>query len=136
MLKSYISKLIVASLSFLTELQKIVGERLLQKEEQSRASVVHLMESHSVGLRHAAVNAHRDKLLKRKRALNQMKNGTQPPNEIHEMPQPPNSKEMEMCMEFGKPSFPHWLENLPEEWTVVHITVNFQAFYFPYSFLC
>ena len=105
----------------MTELQKIVGERLLAKEEKTKSSIVHLMEAHSVGLRHAAVNAQRDKLLKRKKALNQTKNSSQSSSDVLEAP---SSKETEMCMEFGKPSFPQWIESLPKEWTVVQITAS------------
>lgn len=103
-----------------TEIQKIVSERLLQNDAKDKKGVAHLVESHSVGLRHTAVNAQRDKLKKKKTSIG-TKNGLQPANTL----QPPDSlKGLETCMEFGKPCYPSWVDKLPPEWTVIQITVK------------
>jgi len=106
---------------------------------EDQIAVTHLADSHGVGLRHAAVNAHRDKLKKKKAAVGQnSKSG-----DLSDSVSDPNSsmiaKELDTCMAFGKPSFPDWLEKLPPEWTVIQITVNIflllDTFFHEYLFL-
>ena len=92
------------------ELNKIKAEELLQKGDV-KGAVTHLVESHSVGLRHAALNSQRDKAQKKMSAgvsENSMK--------------PELKKDLDKSMDFGKPSFPSWLGSLPHEWTVLQVT--------------
>ena len=87
------------------ELNKIKAEELLQKGDV-KGAVTHLVESHSVGLRHAALNSQRDKAQ----------------NKMDESMKPELKKDLDKSMDFGKPSFPSWLDSLPHQWTVLQVT--------------
>jgi len=104
----------------------MIAEKKLRKKQEDQIGVTLLADSHGVGLRHAAVNAHRDKLKKKKAAVGRdSKSG-----DLSDSVSDPNSsslmaKELDTCMAFGKSSYPDWLEKLPPEWTVIQIAVKY-----------
>ena len=71
-----------------------------------------MVESHSVGLPHAALSSQRERALQRK-PFSQVADSTS---------KLIVNKEFETCMDFGKIQFPSWLGSLPSEWTVVQVT--------------
>ena len=98
--------------SFFSELQKWQALKRLQNNE-SHEGFAHLVDAHCVALRHAAINAIRDKQAKRKLGKTNILSS----EEDEEF----NSNQT-FCFHFSKTSFPTWLSELPHEWTVVHIS--------------
>ncbi|XP_046446158.1 separase-like [Daphnia pulex] len=105
---------------FHSELQKQKAEKLL-KDNEFHNGFAHLVDSHCVSLRHAAVNAHRDKLAKKKisKSNTVAQEGNEDSKAIHQLDQ---------SFQFSKANFPKFLYSLPPEWTIVHISEIWQGY--------
>jgi hypothetical protein len=111
---------IMLLLSSFIELQKQKAEKLL-KDNEFHNGFAHLVDSHCVSLRHAAVNAHRDKLAKKKisKSNTVALEGNEDSKAIHQLDQ---------SFQFTKANFPKFLYSLPPEWTIIHISEIWQGY--------
>ena len=76
-----------------------------------------MVNTHSVGLRHKALNIQREIIMKKQ------KNKNNSSEDLFEC----SSDRYEKCLEFGKPTYPMWLDFLQPEWTVIQITESWRG---------
>lgn len=121
--KNILDKTIVMNQSFpcspfYSVLLKKKAENLFHENENHKG-FAHLVDAHCVAIRHAAVNAHRDRA---KKKLSKSKTTTQGGIEDSK-----TTCQLDQCFQFTKADFPTWLYSLPPEWTVVHISEMWQG---------